>query len=95
MKSYYIYIMGNIRPTLYIGVTNDLIQRVYEHKHGLAEGFTKKYNLKKLLYFEIYDSSKEAIAREKQLKHWNREWKLNLIRRSNPTFKDLYGEIVS
>ena len=90
MKKYYVYIMGNIRLTLYIGVTNDLIRRVYEHKHGLAEGFTKKYNLKKLLYFKIYDSSKEAIAREKQLKHWNREWKLNLIRRSNPTFKDLY-----
>ena len=95
MKKYYVYIMGNIRLTLYIGVTNDLIRRVYEHKHGLAEGFTKKYNLKKLLYFEIYDSSKEAIAREKQLKHWNREWKLNLIRRSNPTFKDLYDEVVS
>ena len=95
MKKYYVYIMGNIRLTLYIGVTNDLIRRVYEHKHGLAEGFTKKYNLKKLLYFKIYDSSKEAIAREKQLKHWNREWKLNLIRRSNPTFKDLYDEVVS
>lgn len=69
MKSYYVYIMGNIRPTLYIGVTNNLIRRVYEHKHGLVAGFTKRYNLKKLLYFEIFNSIENAIAREKQLKH--------------------------
>jgi len=87
--------MGNIRPTLYIGVTNDLIRRTYEHKHGLVVGFTKKYNLKRLLYFEVHCSSKEAIAREKQLKHWNRQWKLDLIRKTNPTFKDLYGEIIA
>lgn len=67
MKKYYVYITGNLRPTLYIGITNNLIRRVYEHKHGLVEGFTKKYNLKKLLYFEVYNSSKEAIARENNL----------------------------
>ncbi len=94
MKRYYVYIMGNIRPTLYIGVTNDLIRRVYEHKHGLADGFTKKYNLKKLLHFEICDSIEEALLREKRLKHWNRNWKLNLIRKVNPSLKDLSSEII-
>lgn len=94
MKNYYVYIMGNIRPTLYIGVTNDLTRRVYEHKHGLMEGFTKKYGLKKLLYFEVFDQIDDAISREKQLKHWRREWKLNLIKKTNPTLKDLYSEIV-
>ena len=94
MKDYYVYIMGNDRPTLYIGVTNNLIRRVYEHKHGLIEGFTKKYNLKKLLYFEVFNQVKDALAREKQLKHWNRKWKLNLINAKNPTMKDLYSEII-
>ena len=86
--------MGNDRPTLYIGVTNNLIRRVYEHKHGLVEGFTKKYGLEKLLYFEVFDQIADAILREKQLKHWNREWKLNLIKVKNPTMKDLYSEII-
>ena len=94
MKDYYVYIMGNDRPTLYIGVTNNLIRRVYEHKHGLIEGFTKKYNLKKLLYFEVFNQVKDALAREKQLKHWKRNWKLNLIKAKNPTMKDLYSEII-
>lgn len=92
-KQYYVYILGNQRPTLYIGVTNDLSRRVYEHKKGLVDGFTKKYNLKNLLYFEISDDIQNAIMREKQLKHWNREWKLQLIKKTNPTFKDLYNEI--
>src|SRR3990167_11294907 len=93
MRNYCVYIMGNDRPTLYIGVTNNLIRRVYEHKHGLVEGFTKKYGLEKLLYFEVFDQIADAILREKQLKHWNREWKLNLIKVKNPTMKDLYSEI--
>ena len=93
-KNYYVYIIGNDRPTLYIGVTNNLIRRVYEHKHGLVEGFTKKYGLKKLLYFEVFNRIDDAIAREKQLKHWNREWKLELIRKTNPSLKDLYSEIL-
>ena len=80
---------------MYIGVTDNLIRRVYEHKLGLVKGFTKRYGLKNLLYFEAFSSIKEAIAREKQLKHWNREWKLKLVKKMNPTFKDLYPEIIS
>ena len=91
---YYVYIMGNERPTLYIGVTSDLIRRVYEHKNDIVDGFTKKYNLKKLLYFEQFARSIEAITREKQLKHWNREWKLNLIKKINPKLEDIYADLV-
>lgn len=92
-KSYYVYILGNDRPTLYIGVTNDLVRRVYEHKQGLVDGFTNKYSLKKLLYFEIFNNVADAISREKQLKHWNRDWKLILIRKTNPDLKDLYSTV--
>ncbi len=93
-KNYYVYILGNSRPTLYIGVTNDLIRRVYEHKEGFVGGFTKKYALKELLYFEIFSSAVEAIEREKQLKSWNRNWKLRLIRKTNPNLIDLYPTIL-
>lgn len=92
---YYVYIMGNSRPTLYIGITNNLIRRVAEHRSGNVPGFTEKYYLTRLLYFEVFKDVKEAISREKQLKHWNREWKLNLIRKINPAFKDLNLEIAS
>ncbi|MBI3318140.1 MAG: GIY-YIG nuclease family protein [Candidatus Omnitrophica bacterium] len=92
---YYVYVMGNRRPTLYIGVTNDLVRRVYEHKQDLIDGFTRKYGLHNLLYFEEFVSVEDAIVREKKLKHWNREWKLQLIQKTNPTFKDLYEEIVN
>lgn len=85
--------MGNDRPTLYIGVTNNLIRRVYEHKQGFVEGFTKQYSLKKLLYFEEYQDVQDALSREKQLKHWNREWKLQLIEKINPELKDLYRRV--
>jgi putative endonuclease len=94
MEQYSVYILGNNRPTLYIGVTNNLMRRVYEHKQGFVNGFTKKYNLKKLLFYEIYDSIEEAIKREKQLKHWNRAWKLDLIKRLNPNLRDLYESII-
>ena len=94
LGSYYIYILTNFNnTTFYIGVTNNLIRRVYEHKNEVAEGFTKKYKLKKPIYFEEYQDPKEAIAREKQLKNWHREWKLNLIKTVNPTFLDLYERI--
>lgn len=93
-KAYYVYILGNSRPTLYIGVTNDLVRRVWEHREGLADGFTKKYGLKKLLYFEQFSYVEDAIKREKQLKHWNREWKLNLIKETNSELKDLYSSII-
>lgn len=91
---FYVYIMGNDRPTLYIGVTRDLARRVHEHKKGFVEGFTEKYGLKKLLYYEVFEDINNAIKREKQLKHWNRDWKLQLIRKLNPTLKDLYSEII-
>ncbi len=93
-ENYYVYILGNKRPTLYIGVTNDLVRRVYQHRHSTLDGFTKKYEVKDLLYFETFSSPEEAIKREKQLKRWNREWKLRLIRKTNPIFKDLYAAIV-
>ena len=89
MKQGYVYILGNNRPTLYIGVTSDLNKRLNEHKAGEIEGFSNKYNLKKLLYFEYYEDINDAIAREKQLKRWHREWKLNLIKEMNPQFEDL------
>lgn len=92
--TYYVYILGNSRPTLYIGVTNNLVRRVWEHKEGLVDGFTKKYSLKKLLYFEQYSYIEDAIRCEKQLKHWNRKWKLDLIKGTNPEFKDLYSSII-
>ena len=85
-----VYIMANtVNTVIYIGVTNNLERRVYEHKHGLADGFTKKYNVKKLVYFESTNDPTVAIHREKQLKNWHRDWKLNLIMQQNPTFKDL------
>lgn len=93
-KLYYIYILGNNRPTLYIGVTSNLINRVYQHKHELLDGFSKRYGLHKLLYYEAFDSIEEAIKREKQLKNWRREWKLNLIKSTNLYFKDLYPKIL-
>jgi len=84
-NSYFVYIVSNkIRTTLYIGVTNNLQRRIYEHKQGLIEGFTKKYKVKDLIYFEEYQQVDDAIRREKQLKNWHREWKLNLIKKNNP-----------
>lgn len=95
MQNSYIYIMTN-KPngTLYVGVTSDLIKRVYEHKNGFVEGFTKKYKTKKLAYFEVLDSIEDAIAREKQLKNWKREWKVALIEKENMEWKDLYDGLV-
>ncbi len=94
-KEYYIYIMTNKRNTvLYTGVTNDLIKGVYEHKSKLVEGFTKKYNINKLVYFEMYENPSEAIAREKQIKAGSRQKKINLINTINLEWKDLYLEIV-
>jgi len=79
---------------LYIGVTSDLIKRVYEHKDELHDGFSKKYNTKKLVYYEVYDDINEAIKREKQLKKWNRSWKIELVESMNNEWKDLYDEIL-
>lgn len=90
VKQYYVYILTNrTNNVLYIGVTNNLERRVFEHKHGLIEGFSKRYKLTKLIYFEESLSVVDAIVREKQLKNWHREWKLNLIKSINPGLKDL------
>lgn len=81
-NQYYVYILTNkVNTVFYIGVTNNLNRRIYEHKNKLIEGFTKKYNVNKLVYYEISDSVESAILREKQLKRWNRQWKINLIKK--------------
>jgi len=91
MRNYYVYILTNKKQgTLYIGVTNNLERRVYEHKNDLVNGFTKKYNLKILVYYEITSDVTSAIAREKKLKKWNRQWKIDLIEKMNPEWKDLF-----
>jgi putative endonuclease len=95
MKKFYVYIVCSKRNgTLYIGVTSDLIKRVYEHKHGLVEGFTKKYNIHCLVWYEIHESAEFAIIREKQIKKWKRAWKLGLIEKENPEWNDLYERIL-
>ncbi|MGH8403045.1 MAG: GIY-YIG nuclease family protein [Gammaproteobacteria bacterium] len=90
-----VYILASKRNgTLYIGVTSDLHKRVWEHKQGLVEGFTKRYHVHDLVLYELYDDIATAIAREKQLKKWNRAWKLRVIEQSNPGWKDLWTEII-
>jgi len=94
MKQPHIYIMTNIKnTTLYIGVTSQLTQRVYKHQSKAQSGFTSKYNLGKLVYFESFETMYEAISREKQLKNWRREWKNNLIEKLNPNWLDLGGNL--
>lgn len=94
MKQYYVYIMTNKSRTLYTGVTSNLQLRVYEHRTKLIEGFTKKYNITKLVYFEITNDVKSAIAREKQIKGWLRSKKIALIESMNPQWKDLSEELL-
>lgn len=93
MKTYYVYILSNKSKILYIGITNDLRRRIFEHKNKLIDGFTKKYNLTKLVFYEITNDVNAAIKREKQLKNWHRQWKLNLIEENNPNWKDLSEEL--
>lgn len=93
-KQYFVYILASKRNgTLYIGVTNSLKKRIWEHKNNIVEGFTNRYKVKELVYFEIYNDIKEAIIREKRLKHWKRSWKIKLIEKTNPGWKDLYYDI--
>ena len=94
MKNGYVYIMANDCPTLYTGVTSNLIQRVFQHKNHVVKGFTAKYNLHKLVYYEICESIMAAIFREKQIKDMNRGDKIKMIKDFNPTFKDLYDLIL-
>jgi putative endonuclease len=95
-KSYFVYILANQRNgTLYIGVTGDLIRRVREHKNKIADGFTKKYDVDKLVWFEETTEVESAIIKEKQLKKWNRKWKLELIEKTNPSWKDLYYKLTT
>lgn len=95
MKQPAVYILASQRNgTLYIGVTSDLIKRIWEHKNDLVEGFTQKYKVHQLVYFEQHLDTLTAITREKQLKKWNRDWKPALIEKSNPDWRDLWGDIV-
>ena len=80
--------------TLYVGVTSDLVKRVWQHKQKIIEGFTKQYNIRMLVYYEIHQDINEAIRREKQIKKWNRQWKINLIEKGNSKWKDLYEGLI-
>ena len=94
MKQPTVYILASKRNgTLYIGVTSDLVKRIWEHKNQLVEGFTKKYHVQQLVYFEQHQDMLSAITREKQLKKWNRAWKIALIEEGNPDWRDLWEDI--
>ena len=94
-KTYYVYILASKRNgTLYIGVTNDLERRLYEHKNNLIEGFTNKYNVHHLVYYEDVNDVQSALQREKQLKRWTRKWKIELIEKVNPEWHDLADDLV-
>jgi putative endonuclease len=95
MKAGYVYIMANRKNgTIYIGVTSDLIARVYQHREGLVPGFTKRYGCKLLVYFEVYDDLQDARLRELQMKEWKRSWKIRLIEENNLEWADLYPTLV-
>ena len=95
MQNYYVYILASRRNgTLYIGVTNDLVKRVFEHKNGLMGGFTKKYGVHRLVYYGQSDDIYSAIQRERRMKKWKRQWKMELIQKLNPERKDLYDDLI-
>lgn len=92
--AHYVYILASQRNgTLYVGVTNDLVRRVWEHRNNVVDGFTKTYNVHRLVHFAEFDDPRSAIQYEKKLKHWERKWKLALIEKSNPDWRDLYDDI--
>jgi len=94
-KYFYVYILSSRRNgTLYIGVTSNLVKRVFEHKNDLVEGFTERYGVHNLVWYEQHENPLSAIAREKQLKKWKRDWKLRLIEQDNPEWKDLYPNLI-
>lgn len=93
---YYVYMMASQKNgTLYVGVTNDLIRRIWEHKEGVGDSFTKEYSVENLVFFETHDEIANALQREKNIKHWNRDWKIALIEQDNPDWHDLYAEIAA
>jgi putative endonuclease len=94
VRQFYVYILAS-RPggAIYVGATNDLIRRIYEHKNGMVEGHTKRYGIDRLVYYEVYETAYQAIQREKNIKHWPRVWKTRLIGKDNDTWRDLYDEI--
>ena len=95
-KQFYVYIVASDRNgTLYIGVTSNLIQRIWQHREKQVEGFSKKYNVQKLVWFEQHENAESAIIREKQIKKWNRDWKIRLIEETNPYWNDLYPSIIN
>ena len=92
---HFVYILASRKNgTLYIGVTNNLLERVDQHKSNLVKGFTEKYGVHRLVYFEQYRDIRDAINREKRLKHWNREWKINLIEKDNPEWEDMFDRMI-
>lgn len=94
MKSFFVYILASRRNgTLYIGVTSDIVKRIHEHKTKAAKGFTQKYGIDRLVYLEAHDTAETAILRERQMKEWKRAWKISLIEKSNPDWRDLYEDI--
>ena len=95
-KQFYVYILASKRNgTLYTGMSSNLTQRVWQHKNNSVEGFTDKYNVKKLVYYEVYENAESAITRERQIKKWRRKWKLRLIEEQNPNWEELYNSISS
>ncbi|MCG2644026.1 MULTISPECIES: GIY-YIG nuclease family protein [Bradyrhizobium] len=94
--AYYVYLLASKKyETLYIGVTNDIIRRIHEHKTKVVPGFSKKYSVDKLVWYEIYDDPVTAITREKELKKWRRDWKIRLVEKQNPQWIDLYPQITA
>jgi len=94
MGEYFVYILASKRNgTLYTGVTNNLLKRLHQHKEGIIEGFTQKYNVHILVYFEVFRDIRDAINREKRIKKWNRQWKIELIEKSNPNWEDLFDSL--
>ena len=93
-KQFCVYMLASCRNgTLYVGVTSNLPQRVWQHKEGAVAGFTQKYGVKQLVWYEVHEDADAAISREKRIKKWNRDWKIGLIERTNPYWNDLYDEI--
>ena len=94
-RHFYVYILASSSyGTLYVGVTSDLVRRLWEHRNDVVEGFTRQYAVHRLVWYETHDSAYEAITREKRIKKWNRNWKVNLIQRTNPNWDDLYASII-